>query len=250
MAHIAIDGTRSTSAVREPHNMEAILARIEQNMQTKVEAKGQLDEFKHTVTQIAKEFNEKVDQIQQDTDKKYEECQAAIRELKKEFEELKKGSSNQSREGGVKRPCNPTTRAGGRSASVDAGGVHRRDSARLAIQEKLEKRITISGYMGNSTKEFRESHAKQFLESIGTASNYGEIKVYAKGVHGSDTILEFPDCKKAEQFIKDEIESIKTFTVPHRQGTKKGFFQLYMDRGQWKVYHSTRLLAKKIGESE
>ena len=47
--------------------------------------------------------------------------------------------------------------------------------------------------------------------------------------------------------MKDNFESIKQFVVPAKRGeTKPGFFQLYMDPAQWKVYHATRLLSKKM----
>ena len=125
-----------------------------------------------------------------------------------------------------------------------------RDSLRRSIQEKLEKRITVSGYMGNSTKEARENHIKQFLGTLGTERNYGEINVFAKGVHGGDVIMEFSEREKAEQFIKEEMESIKTFEVPAKNGTtKKGYLQLYMHQGQWKVYYATRLLSKKFEDA-
>ena len=59
--------------------MEAILSRIEANMQTKDDAKAQMGELQQTVGKITKEINDKLQRFQEDNDKKYEECSAAIK---------------------------------------------------------------------------------------------------------------------------------------------------------------------------
>ena len=50
-------------------------------------------------------------------------------------------------------------------------------------------------YLSTSSKEERETHIKEFIESLGTASNYGVINVFAKSMHGNDVIL---DCTEKE----------------------------------------------------
>ena len=117
--------------------METILARIEQNMQTKQESKSQLDEFKTTVDNMAKAFNEKIDEYKTETDKKYAECQDAIRDLKKQLAEMKQTATDSTREGGVKRPCNSATRA--TSADTSRVGSSNSSALRQDIQEKIEK---------------------------------------------------------------------------------------------------------------
>ena len=71
--------------------MSEILARIEANMQTKEDAKSQMKEFQESIGKITKEFREKIDKYQQENDKKYSECQSAIKELRQQFEHLEKG---------------------------------------------------------------------------------------------------------------------------------------------------------------
>ena len=88
--------------------MEAILAHIQQNMQTKVDAQSRMDELKNTGNNITKEFMEKVEKLQ---DTKYKGCQTAIGEPETEFEDLCKGTWSMSGDGGLKRSCNSATRA-------------------------------------------------------------------------------------------------------------------------------------------
>ena len=70
---------------------------------------------------------------------------------------------------------NKRLRATGRASSVDTGGDRQRDNLKMKIQDKLEKRVTISGFLENSSKDFREEHVNTFLTALGTAANYGEI---------------------------------------------------------------------------
>jgi len=105
----------------------------------------------------------------------------------------------------------------------------------------------------DATSEARSasSKCKASRSSLLINATCSRLAGYAKGVHGSDVILEFEERTKAENFIRDNLEGIKDFEVPGK-GTskKKGFFQLYLDPEQWKTYHATRLLAKKMGAAE
>ena len=118
------------------------------------------------------------------------------------------------------------------------------------IKEKLERRVTVGGFLGNTNKEEREKKTKEFLDSLGTMSNYGEYNVFAKGATGSEAIVQFASRTVASQFIKDNIEAIKNFKVLGKSGEPRNtHFSRYLDQDQWKVYHATRLLAVKLSDS-
>ena len=102
----------------------------------------------------------------------------AIEDIKKKLAQITAELSSTNEEG-----CSSNCyRASERANSVDTCGNHRREQVRMKVQEKLEQRISVSGYLGTSMKSFRESHFKQILSSSGNAENYHSIKVFAKGV--------------------------------------------------------------------
>ena len=229
--------------------MEAILSRIEANMQTKDDAKAQMGELQQTVGKITKEFNDKLQRFQEDNDKKYEECSAAIKELREQFEEFRKGVDAVSGDRGTKRPCNSATRASSADAGRTGGGGAR--ELKQEVKEKLERRVTVGGFIGNSDKDVREKAVKRFLESLGVMDNYGKHEVFAKGATGSEVVIQFESRMKASQFIKDNLEAIKKFKVQGKASEHRDtFFSLHLNEEEWKVYHATRLLAKKLTESK
>ena len=119
------------------------------------------------------------------------------------------------------------------------------------IKAKMEKRVTIEGFVGNSTKETRESAINTFLEGLGKMANYGKYSVFAKGATGSAAIIEFKDKETAAQFITDNLTEIKEFkTVDNKGATRDTYFNRYKDDMEWKIYHATRLLTNKIVESK
>ena len=220
------------------------MARIEANMQTKEEAKQQMDEFKKTIGVITNAFNAKVDKYQEETDKKHTECSEAIKELKQQFELFKKGYG--PGESGSKRSCNSATRAN----SADAYG-QKNTALKDEIKEKLERRVTVGGFLGNSPKDVREAKVNEFLTSLGVIENYGKYVVFAKGVTGPEVVIQFESRPRASQFIKDNIEAIKKFKLVGKSGEERNsFFSLHMDEDQWKVYHASRLLTSTINDSQ
>ena len=131
-----------------------------------------------------------------------------------------------------------------RSRSV---GAKPKDDIKDEVRVKLEKRVTVSGFMNNSTKDERETPINQFLGGLGTITNYGEHKVFAKGATGSEVVIEFSSKEVAKQFVMDNMKEIKAFKVKGKVGeTRTTFFNRYLDEDQWKVYHATRLLAASL----
>jgi len=119
------------------------------------------------------------------------------------------------------------------------------------MQEKLESRVTVSGFLGNTSKDVREAQVKAFLDGLGTMANYRGYSVFAKGATGTDAIIQFESRDKASQFIRDNLNAIKQFKTKGQSGeSRELFFNLRMDEGKWKVYHATRLLAIKISDSK
>jgi hypothetical protein len=115
------------------------------------------------------------------------------------------------------------------------------------VRAKLEKRVTVSGFLNNSSKEDRESPMNKFLGGLGTIANYGDYKVFAKGATGSEVVIEFSCKEVAKQFVIDNLKEIKTFKVEGKSGeTRRTFFNRHLDEDQWKVYHATRLLAASL----
>ena len=221
--------------------MEEILARIEVNMQTKDDAKNQMKELKESITKITKEFNDKIDKFQKENDKKYSECQSALKELRQQFEQLKKRVTWEKES---KRPCNSATRS---SSQGGAGARVLKDE----IREKLERRVTVGGFLGNSSKVVRETAVKEFVAKLGTMENYGKYEVFAKGATGPEAVIQMESRERASQFIKDNIEAIKTFKIQGNAGESRStFFSLHLDENQWKIYHATRLLTSKIIDSQ
>ena len=141
--------------------------------------------------------------------------------------------------------------AGTSSANSQTGSTskidHKIGKLKDEIQMKLERRVTVNGFMGNANKDEREQAVNAFLEGLGTMKSYGAYEVFAKGVTGSEVIVQFGSRDRASQFIKDNLKEIKTFRVKGKSGElRDAYFSLHMDGDQWKAYHATRLLASAI----
>ena len=187
----------------------ATLSRIEANMQIKGDARQQMDDIMGKLDKMSKEFHETVRQIKTESDKKHDECNAAIQELKKQFDDLKKGIGETIVHDGRKKPYNDATRASSADTRSQTGG----NNLKQEVKDKLERKVVVDGFMNNTTKETRETSVKDFLEGLGTMSNYGPYDVFAKGATGSKTIIQFETRDRASQFIRDNLKEIKLFKV-------------------------------------
>ena len=76
--------------------------------------------------------------------------------------------------------------------------------------------------------------------------NYQGYEIFSKGLIGVEVTMQFTTQEIAKQFIRDNIEEIKTFELPGKNGILRPFFNLYMDPAQWTVYTTSRLLAKAM----
>ena len=79
------------------------------------------------------------------------------------------------------------------------------------VKEKLERRVTVGGFLGNSRKDVREAAVNGFVPSLGTMGNYGKYEVFAKGATGPEAVIQMESREQASQFIKDNLEAIKLF---------------------------------------
>ena len=196
--------------------------------------------IKEQMQALDEKYDGKIKLLQEQQNKDKKEIDGKLEALFKEFRD---------KEANGKRPCNSATRA----SSADAGRISTTGGTELKeeIREKLERRVTVGGFMGNSPKMERESKVNILLTSLGVMKNYGKYDVFAKGATGPEAVIQFESRERASQFIKDNIEELKKFKVAGRSGEERNtFFSLHMDEHQWKVYHATRLLTSSIIDSK
>ena len=219
----------------------------------KMASKDDMDDMKKS---IKKSFQESLDQISNKYDRKFEETDKAISEIRGMITELK-DKANQGEGNDVETRSPPPKKSrveNGRSASVDRGAHHRQstriDAVKDEVNNKLNRRVTVSNFMNNSSKEDREKRINIFLDGLGKKSNYGAYEVFAKGPTGSEVVIQFATKELAGQFVRDNIEEIKKFKVPGKANVlHSAFFNLHKDGEQWKIYHATRFLAKNFATS-
>ena len=215
-------------------------------------SKNDMEVFKNAINDS---FKQSIDNVCDKYDKKFEETDKAIGELRALLKDVQVQVEGAQVQDGNDSASKRLRSLEPRSASVGRRGSQNRHDGVKTIKDevraKLERRVTASGFLNNSTKEFRENIINAFLAELGTMSNYGEYSVFAKGVTGSDVAIEFTSKEVANQFIKDNLAKIKDFEVDGKNGVKRRtFFNNYMDAAQHKVYHATRLLADGMTKSK
>jgi len=88
-----------------------------------------------------------------------------------------------------------------------------KSKAQLEIKERLDKRLYISGFVGNSSKEMRINVIKEFLSSLGDISKYGELEPFTKDPEGGEVFIQFESKFHVKTFIGENIDKIKVLDV-------------------------------------
>ena len=108
--------------------------------------------IKEQMQALDEKYDGKIKLLQEQQNKDKKEIDGKLEALFKEFRD---------KEANGKRPCNSATRA----SSADAGRISTTGGTELKeeIREKLERRVTVGGFMGNSPKMERESKVNILL---------------------------------------------------------------------------------------
>ena len=129
----------------------------------------------------------------------------------------------------------------GRAASLDNNprGTNKGGAVMNEIQDMLSRRITVEGFLDNTTKEKREELLNAFLTEHNLLDNFPEAKVFAKGKTGNAAIIEFKKPMDPKQFIQDNLQTLKTFkSLGKGGGMRDMFWNQHKSPSQWKAYHS------------
>ena len=88
-----------------------------------------------------------------------------------------------------------------------------KSKAQMEIKERLDKRLYISGFVGNSTKEFRIKFVKDWLATLDEIAKYGELDPFTKDPEGGEVYIQFESKFHVKTFIGENIEKIKVLDV-------------------------------------
>ena len=114
-----------------------------------------------------------------------------------------------------KRPCVWGNRNENSSSNSQFGkyeSKHTNDNYDV-IKTIMDKRLFITNFVGNSSRETRIKFVEDFLEDLGDLSKYGKLVPFCKDEEGGEAYINFESKQMVKSFIGEHFEKIKELKV-------------------------------------